>query len=264
MKNSLVTLMLLTMVSCGGSSSDAKKESTNNRYNPNSVPSEYKPKTQVIEFDLESSTKRVFLNSSFTEMKKITFSDDLSLERGLLKFITATDGSSARPNFSLSYENNNVLLSASFAGDFSSCSITEVNGRINAIVGSCIISAELILPRGHKIEGYLDNSLRTTRYFGQDIEEFMEDIMYTFGADNKLRAIRKFVATYTQVEDTLFMTSVQLGTLLNGIMTNHPKQQLKALELLQTYIVDRDNLKSIIDQNISSDYREDAYTLCNL
>ena len=77
-----------------------------------------------------------------------------------------------------------------------------------------------------------------------------------------MATLNDFISSYNGMSKAPQLTSNQLGIVVDGF--SWKEDQFEALRKLHTYVTDRENLRAMIDKEISSFDRDEARRICGL
>ena len=125
--------------------------------------------------------------------------------------------------------------------------MTRKNGKVTKVKGACLVKSFLVLPKGAKIEVFENDKLISKVYFPMTIDKFLELLDEPFA--DKLKVINDFLNTYKKTKSKLEISSETLGTVIEEFTWADDK--FKALKKLHKFVIDRENLEAMIENNFS-------------
>lgn len=252
------TVSLLVNACGGSSSSDSKGDNGNNpqaqnRVNWSTVPAEFNPRIEDVEFSTTGFNKLNVDVFGFNDDVEVIYSNEISQGRGYLRLFKVwkeqANWGSLRPN-----PRGSILELRNF-GTYQ-CSIQIRNGQITELNGGCYVRIQIYLPVGSEIEVYNVGQLITKRFIPVSTDEFLEQIDDASWAEDKFAVIESFLASYSSTSRSPSLTADQLGIVISEF--SWTEEKLKALGRLHTFVSDRENLGRMIDAKFSYFDREKA------
>ncbi len=262
--NVLVVLFTTALMACGNSSKDDNDKNTSvtekkNRLNWDSIPSEFNPQTLEENFET-NNMNRIYVDMfGFKDDVEVVYTDSLAQGQGYLKIYSVLKDSGSRGSFSTSTSGQSLQLNR--YGTYQ-CSIKTENGSITQLKGLCFVRMQIYLPKGAEIEIYNLKQLISRRFIPVDSETFIKNIKDASFSEGKKAAIEDYISSYIGMNKSPQLTAVQLGIVVSNF--SFKDEKFDALRKLHIYVVDRQNLATMIEQEISYFDRDEAKKICGL
>ncbi|WP_374000980.1 DUF4476 domain-containing protein [Bdellovibrio bacteriovorus] len=255
---SLVALALFAGCDSGGGSKGGNntangKPSVKNRIQWSSIPSTYNPSVEDIEFRTDGYEKINVNVFGFDDDVEVVYSKDLPADTGFLRIYRVWAKSA-----SWGYVNNRpngTTLDLIGNGRYS-CSIGTSNGQIVQLEGGCYVRIQVFMPADAQIEVYNVNKMLTKRFFAIKTDLMLEQLDRASRDEDKFAVIETYLASYRGLKKKPEMQTYQLGAAVAEFPFAEGK--FKALRLLHTAVVDRENLAKMIEDKFSYFDREEA------
>ncbi len=228
------------------------------RVNWASVPSEFNPRVEDIDFRTDGAERIELDVFGFNKDVEVVYAD-MPVGTAKLRLFTVYKESATWG--SLNPRSNGKTVNLTSYGSYS-CSIRIVNGAITQLKGGCYVRLQLFLPNGAQVEAYNVGQLLTQRFIPMSNEELLKNVDRASWAEQKLAAINEYLQTYARLRRSPSLATTELKDLLWDIMASSDK--LKALSLLHMHISDRANLTALLDREFSFRDREEARRITGL
>lgn len=258
----LICALGLTLASCSDGGSDKKGGGNGPQANPNgvewnTVPSEFNPHVEQVDFPI-AGLKKISTNLfSFSGDVHLRYSDQLT-DSGVLQIFSVSK--EARTSVrGVDVNNYGTALDIKRYGNYE-CSIRISNRRIAEVKGACYVRLVLTLPKGSQVEYYNAGTLISQRFVPMSNEEFLER-MDDARSDEYMSVIDGYIASYRAPQKPS-LTCYELEKVLDEVTFKDKK--MAALRKLHSYISDRENLSKTIEDNFSYFEREEARRIVGL
>lgn len=220
---------------------------------------EFNPEISEESFQA-TNINRVYVDMfGFKDDVEVIYSDALAQGQGYLKIYSVFKKSGSFGTFKSQVNGQNLDLKR--YGSYE-CSIQSENGNITNLEGLCFVRMQILLPVGAQIEVYNVKQLISKRFIPISAEEFIRNFKDSSFSDGKNAAIADYLGSYNGMSVSPQLTSAQLGMVVHEF--SWKEEKLNSLTQLQTYVVDRENLKAMIDKEFSYFDREEAKRICGL
>lgn len=256
-------LVALLLMSCGKSSTEATDEGVVgqkvNRVNWSNIPSAFNP--QITEENFQTNNiNRIYMDMfGFKGDVEVVYSSTLAQGQGYLKLYTVFKDSGSQGSFDASVNGQNLSLNR--YGMYQ-CSIRTENGNIVALKGLCFVRLQIFLPVGSEIEVYNLKQLISRRFIPVETDEFLKNLRDAGSSNDKKTVISDYTSSYSGMSRAPQLTADQLGVVVEAFSFKEDK--FEVLRKLNGYVVDRQNLASMIESKFSYFDREDAKRICQL
>ena len=264
MKKIMCVLFCCGLVACGNNESKNDKngnvaEQQKNRINIEAIPSQFNPEV-FEEYFQTANTDRIFIDMfGFKNDVEVVYTDSLLQGQGYLKIYSVFKDSGSRGSFSSTNSGSSLILDR--FGQYQ-CSIKTENSNITNLNGLCFIRLQIFLPANAEIEVYNLKQLITKRFIPIDAETFIKNFKDASFKEQKMATLNDFISSYNGMSKAPQLTSNQLGIVVDGF--SWKEDQFEALRKLHTYVTDRENLRAMIDKEISTFDRDEARRICGL
>lgn len=246
---------------CGGSSGESgnggsgtnNKVTPSNRVNWSGVPSEYNPKIDDIDFRIDGFEKLNINAFGFTDDAEVVYSKDVPAGTGYLRIYKVFKDRASWGR--MENRANGTTLELTNYGTYQ-CSIRVANGQITALEGGCYVRLQVFLPVGSELEVYNAGNLITKRFIPMKTSDFLSLLDRASWAEDKFAVINTFLASYNGTNKTPSLTTEQLGFVISEF--SWKEEKLKALGMLHSFVVDRENLGKMIEDKFSYFERDEA------
>jgi hypothetical protein len=263
-KCSLLLTIGLIFISCGSGSGSNSENSAKKKKKTyvqlDSVSPEFNLDKEENEFDLDDIERIEVDLFGFSRDFEVQYSKDLAWYEGKIVTYTVSKDASYPLNGVLTDSEAPVLKINKF-GRFE-CSIQVKNNKITSLEGSCYLKIVLILPTDAKIEVYNVGVLKSKRFFAMTISDFLTKIGNATWDDDKFLVIKEFKKSYKAIRSKPKLESSHLGQVLSKF--SFAKAKFKALKQLHKYVVDRENLRQMIEDKFSYFERDEALKIVGL
>lgn len=257
-----IFLMAAAVSACGSknhSSGGDSKPAPANRVNWSSIPADYHPSTEDIQF-LTAGYEKLNIDAfGFNNDVEIVYTPNVSSGTGFVRLYKVWAKSASwgdvRPRA------NGKTLEVRSSGSYE-CSIQISDGSITSLEGGCYIRMQIYLPVGSEVEVYNLDQLISKRFIPIDAITFLDQLKRATWADDKFAVIENYLASYSGLNKTPALTAYQLGEVINEF--NRGEEKLKALSRLHTVVTDRQNLAAMIDDKFSYFDRDEARKIVGL
>lgn len=271
MKNriSLVVLGLLgalTITACSSDNDDKKSDNPSDpgvqRVHWDSIPSEYSPRKESFNLQLQSTQKIQMDLFGFTNDVQIHYSDSLPADAGSIDLFTVSkDSKHSLSGLNIDEDLSTKSLKLNRYGSYE-CSIRIRNGKIAELKGACYIRVLLTLPKNAEIEVYNVGKLITKRFIAIDNGTFLKDLDRASFQEDKEAVIESYLESYRATGKTPVLTSGELAKAIQEFTRTEGK--FIALRKLHAYVTDRENLGQMIEDEFSYFDRDEAKRIVGL
>lgn len=257
--------ILSFMTGCSSSSNDSKEKAAgggqpgNNSIAWESISSEFNPRIEESYFKVDRIEKVEMDLFGFSDDVRVSYSDKIAADEGQLKIYTVFKRSASFGN--LNTARNGKKVSLTKQGEYK-CSIQIKNGQIQDLDGGCFIRIELVLPVNAEVEVYNLRSLLTKRFILVDNVTFLKNLNDVNRDDDKLAVVEDYLDSYKALKKTPSLAVAELKAVLESLLRG--ENQLTVLRKLNSYVAERDQLRTIIEQVFSYFDREEAYKICGV
>lgn len=264
----LIILSSITFLAgCGGSSSGSADDDNNqrnkptptNRVNWSTVPTEYNPKTEDVEFRTSGYEKINIDAFGFKDDVEVIYTNEVPAASGFLRLFKVYKDSASWG--SLQPRSNGTTLDLKSYGTYK-CSIRITNGQITDLQGGCYVRLQVFLPVGSEIEVYNVGELITKRFIPISAEDFLKQLDNTNRAADKFAVIESFLESYNGMNKKPSLTAKQLGIVVDEFF--YKEEKFKVLQRLHSIVSDRENLGKMIEDEFNYFDRDEARRIVGL
>lgn len=261
-------LTIIFVVGCGGSSGGNGDNNTNNqlnkpapanRVNWSTVPSEYSPRIEDVEFRTDSFEKINVDAFGFKDDAEVVYTNEVLAGSGYLRLYKVFKDSASWG--SLQPRPNGTTLDLKNYGTYQ-CSIRITNGQIADLKGGCYVRLQVLLPIGSEIEVHNVGQLITKRFIPINTEDFLQQLDDAAWAADKFAVIENYLASYNGMTKRPSLTAQQLGVVVGEF--SFKEEKIRALGRLHSVVSDRENLGKMIEDKFSYFERDEARRIVGL
>jgi hypothetical protein len=243
----------------GGNNDRPSGPNSKNKVNWDTVPSDYHPEVQENEFRT-GGFKAIHVDAfSFKDDVEVLYGDKVPNGSVFVRAFTVwkeTELWQPTSNWrTLRARPNGSSLDLKSEGSYS-CYTEVVNGDIQTLAGGCFVRLEIWLPQGAEIEVYNLGQLISKRFFPMETSTMMTQLEQSIDSDAKFSIIDTYLASYLELNKKPSITTQQLKPIIQSF--SFDKDKHKALRLLHSFVTDRQNLSTLIDELFTYFEREEA------
>ncbi|QDK45826.1 hypothetical protein DOM22_12035 [Bdellovibrio sp. ZAP7] len=222
------------------------------------VGSEFNPQSSQNDVDIKDVEKILVNVPSAADKVIVKYSTTLPANTAIVKIFTISKDSLTSSNFRRGRRNNTIEMS----DPSQPCKLTVENGHIKDVNGYCYARIEIHLRENAPVEVYSGSKIITDHYYPVSLADLMKRLEDCHEDSERLAQVADFSSSYSETGVRIPLYTTDLVPILRKFQTTNPK--LQVLRLVQIYIVDRDQLEKMIEEEFEYFDRAEARKIVGL
>lgn len=256
----MIFIAIFGLTACGNSSSNNPDGGNDGAVQWEKIPATYNPNLETIETQLFNVQKINMNLFGFRQDVQLQFSNELSQNQLVVQLYTVSkDARTSLSGVDSRVEGDTLQLRK--YGNYE-CSIKTSNGEVTQLKGACYIRVVLTLPAQSEIEVYNVGNLISKRYFAMDNSTFLKELDRASFDKEKLEVIDSYLASYQAIGRTPQLSVAEIGTAIGEF--SFADKKFIVLTKLHSFVLDRENLRKMIDEKFSYFDRAEAYKIAGV
>lgn len=263
----IILVLAWLVLSCGekprsNGRSASDSDENKNVINYRALERDYRVDHHKYHFDLKSEHKNTLNINAHLNIDDFQIQYNLKKEESPYVILSTVSESGSMDTFEISYDESGSVYFSRVGGSQYSCSITRVDGEVTDLTGFCYTRIIVNLPKKDKTIIYHQGKLKTKRSFSMSRDEFKTTYSNEYFDEARLKVINNFLGFNKKFGASFDFKADDLDIVLQ-LMT-YQDFDMRALKKLHGLVIERGELKAVIDKNFSIFDREQAYKICKI
>lgn len=222
------------------------------------VGSEFNPQSSLNDIDIKDVEKILVNVPSAADKVLVKYSPTLPANTAIVKIFTISKDSLTSSNFRRGRRGNTIEMS----DPSQPCKLTAESGHIKDLKGYCYARIEIHLRENAPVEVYSGSKILTDHYYPMSLSDLMKRLDECQEDSERLAQVADFSSSYSETGLRVPLYTTDIVPILRKFQTASPK--LQTLRFVQIYIVDRDHLEKMIEDEFEYFDRAEARRIVGL